>query len=74
MFVVPVLLLFIHQIKNLLKNKTTFEFMHKPQSDSGEIKEKMRKYHSKMSLRNCKMMCSDSKSSVCSFHSNEEGE
>lgn len=66
LFIVPVTMLFGVQIKNLLKNKTTFEMLRKPESEVGEIKEKMRKYNSKMSFRNCKMMCSDSKSSLSS--------
>jgi len=42
--------------------------MRKPESESGEIKEKMRKYNSKMSLRNCRVMCSGTKSSITSFN------
>ena len=46
--------------------------LRRPQSEAGEIKEKMRKYNSNMSLRNCKMMCSDSKSSASSFNTTNE--
>ena len=72
LFIVPVMLLFIHQITNLLRNKTTYQRMRKPESESGEIKQKMRKYNSKMSLRNCRVMCSGTKSSITSLNTNNQ--
>lgn len=59
LFIFPVITLFIVQIKNLLKNKTTFETVRGPVEESNAIKSKMRRYNSKMSLRNCKVMCAD---------------
>ena len=59
LFVFPVFMLFIVQIKNLLKNRTTYEMMRAPAEEDSPIKSKMKKYKSRMSLKNCKYMCSD---------------
>jgi hypothetical protein len=66
LFVFPVAALCVVQMRNLLNNKTTYEMIHSPKEEDGVIKEKMRKYNSKMTLRNCKVMCSDNKTSVSS--------
>lgn len=70
LFIFPVLALFIVQIKNLLKNKTTYEFMKGPAVEPNQIKDRIRKYDSRVSLRNCKMMCSDNTSSFTTTRSN----
>lgn len=57
-FLVPILMLFIVQIKNLLTNKTTYEQIRTPTKNDGLIKSKMQKYKSKVSVRNCRVMCS----------------
>jgi hypothetical protein len=59
LFVVPIIALFVVQIKNLLKNQTTYEMMRAPSKSPSVIKSKMKGYTSKMRLRNCKVMCSD---------------
>ena len=59
LFVVPIIALFYVQIKNLLKNQTTYEMMRAPPKPEGVIKSKMKGYQQKMRLRNCRVMCSD---------------
>ena len=59
LFILPVLMLFVVQVKNLLKNKTTYEFMRSPTEAEGLIKSKMKTARSRMSLGNCLVMCSD---------------
>lgn len=66
LFVVPLLALFIVQIKNLLKNKTTYETYRSPPESPNEMKDRIRKYDSRVSFRNCRVMCSDSYSSFTS--------
>jgi hypothetical protein len=56
-------MLLVLQVKNLLKNRTTYEMIRNQSSDSSEIKDLLRKYNSKVTLRNCKVMCSDNSSS-----------
>jgi hypothetical protein len=58
LFVFPVITLLSMQVKNLLLNKTMYESLKAPEGDS-PIKSKMKKYSSKVSLRNCQIMCSD---------------
>jgi len=72
LFFVPVLMLFIVQIKNLLTNKTTYEHMRGPTKNEGPIKSKMQKYKSKVSVRNCRVMCSDNSSMTTSLSSNDQ--
>ena len=73
LFFVPVLMLFIVQIKNLLTNKTTYENMRAPAKTDGLIKSKMQKYKSKVSVRNCRVMCSDNPSYLTtSLSSNDQ--
>lgn len=47
------------QIKNLLLNKTMYESMRSPAEGDSPIKSKMKKFSSRVSLRNCQIMCSD---------------
>ena len=57
-FVVPVFLLCVMQIRNLLTNKTTFEKIRGPAIEANPIKSKYSNSN-RVSLRNCKVMCSD---------------
>ena len=59
MFVVPITALFVVQIKNLLKNQTTYEMIRAPTKSNGLIKSKMHGKKSNFSFRNCRVMCSD---------------
>ena len=62
-FIGPVFLLCIVQIKNLLTNKTTFEKLRAPNEDPNKIKSIISK-HKKVSLRNCRVMiCGDNRGS-----------
>ena len=69
LFIFPLLALFAVQIKNLLKNKTTYETVRGPPESPNEMKDRIRKYDSRVSLRNCKMMCSDNNSSFTTSRS-----
>jgi hypothetical protein len=62
LFIFPVLMLLAVQVKNLLRNKTTYETIRSPAESQGPIKTKMAINKSRMSLRNCRVMCSDSPS------------
>ncbi len=61
-FFFPVAMLCLVQIRNLLANKTTFEKMRAPSDESQLIKSKINKA-GKLSLRNCRVMCTDTKAS-----------
>ena len=72
LFVFPVLALLAVQLRNLFRNKTTYEIMRAPSEESGIIKSKMKKYNSsKMTFRNCRLMCSEAKESVTSSFTSE---
>lgn len=70
LFVFPVLLLFVVQVKNLLRNKTTYEAMS-GKEDTQSAREKLRKHKNQVSLRNCKVMCSNHRSFATTTSSNE---
>lgn len=55
-------MLCIVQIRNLLTNKTTFEKMRGPSEESQIIKSQLGKT-GKLSLRNCRVMCAESRAS-----------
>lgn len=74
-FIFPVFMLLLVQIKNLLMNKTTFENIRGPTEETREIKQRMRR-HNKVSLRNCRVMCTDNRGSFTtnrtSFTTNQQ--
>lgn len=72
LFIFPVLTLFFVQIKNLLKNRTMYESLRAPQDDQSPIKSKMKKYSSKVSMRNCQIMCSDNPVYLSTVHSDTD--
>jgi hypothetical protein len=69
LFIFPILALFLVQIKNLLKNRTTYETFRSPAVEPNQMKDRIRKYDSRVSLRNCKVMCSDNSSSFTTSRS-----
>ena len=69
LFVFPVFILFLVQIKNVFKNKTTYERTRGLVTDSS-MKSEVQKNKNKVSLRNCKVMCSDTRGSFLTNNSN----
>ena len=67
-FVFPVFLLCVVQIKNLFTNKTTFEKIKAPNEEPNRIKDKYSKT-GKVSLRNCRVMCADTRASFTTNYS-----
>lgn len=65
LFFFPVFTLFVVQVKNLLTNKTTFEASRGPVSELSEHKKRQKK----LSLRNCRVMCTDFRGSFVSARS-----
>ena len=79
LFFFPILLLFVVQLKNLCLNKTTFERFAKqptaeesPSSIKNQMKPRKRKQRGP-SLKNCKIMCSNTRDSMSSMNSLDEG-
>ena len=68
LFFFPVLMLLLVQLKNLCINRTTYERIR----GSGKVKEQLKSKHkSRVSMQNCRTMCSNNRDSFSSSTNSE---